>query len=52
MDKDGVTLGTVTYSPMTYCYNVINRGTDDENLRNVVTALYWYWNKAVAYPGN
>ncbi|GEM_PF-2074474 len=34
--------GTVTYSPMKYCYNVLNSGTDDENLKNVVRAFYLY----------
>ncbi|MBQ6262094.1 MAG: choice-of-anchor J domain-containing protein [Clostridia bacterium] len=40
--SDGTTEGSVTYSPLTYCYNVLNGGTDDVNHNNVVTALLWY----------
>lgn len=47
--SDGTNTGSVTYSPMTYCYNVISRGTNDENLPTVVKALYWYWQNAAAY---
>ena len=40
---------SVTYSPMTYCCNVLNGGSDDENLQNVVKALYKYNKAAEAY---
>ena len=45
---------TVTYSPMTYCYNVV---TDTDNqysdgLKNVCRALYLYSQKAALYFGN
>ena len=45
---------TVTYSPMTYCYNVV---TDTDNqysdgLKNVCRALYLYSQKAASYFGN
>ncbi len=41
----------VTYSPMTYCYNVLKGYTGDkaEELKNVVRALYLYNSKANAY---
>ncbi|MBR5975243.1 MAG: choice-of-anchor J domain-containing protein [Clostridiales bacterium] len=35
----GETSGTVTYSPMTYCYNVVT-GNSDEKLQNVCRTLY------------
>ena len=41
--KKGETeLGSVTYSPMNYCYKALHSGTQDEKLQNVVKALYWY----------
>ena len=47
--SDGTTVGSVTYSPMTYCYNVLDRGTDDPNLTVAVKSLYHYWKAAVDY---
>ncbi len=41
--------GSVEYCPLTYCYNVLNGGSDDENLQNVCRALYLYWQAAKAY---
>ena len=38
----------VTYSPMTYCYNVLNGSYSDE-LKNVVRALYLYNSAANTY---
>ena len=35
--------GTVTYSPMTYCYKAANSETAGEKLKNTVKALYNYW---------
>ena len=35
--------GTVTYSPMTYCYKAANSETASEKLKNTVKALYNYW---------
>ena len=32
--------GSVTYNPMTYCYNVLNGGTTNDALKNVCRALY------------
>ena len=37
--------GTVTYSPMTYCYNVLS-GEYDEKLQNVCKALYMFQDAA------
>ncbi|MBQ9199677.1 MAG: hypothetical protein IJ141_05810, partial [Lachnospiraceae bacterium] len=34
--------GSVTYNAMTYCYNVLNGGSDNVKLQNVVKALYKY----------
>ena len=47
--SDGTTNGSVTYSPMTYCYNVISRGINDAKLKNVVKSLYLYWTAAKAF---
>ena len=41
--------GTVTCSPLNYIYNVLEGGTEDENLKNAAKALYWYWKAANAY---
>ena len=50
--------GTVTYSPLNYCRNVLtlSTSTEDEaqnehykNLQNVVKTLYWYWQAACGY---
>ncbi|MED9970031.1 MAG: hypothetical protein UFA98_08495 [Ruminococcus sp.] len=47
----GDNLGTITYSPMNYCYNVLAGGTADENLTFVVKTLYWYSEAAKNYFG-
>ena len=39
--------GTVTYSPMTYCYKA--QTSSNAKLANVVKALYQYWVEADAY---
>ena len=39
--------GTVTYSPMTYCYKAQN--SSDTKLANTVKALYLYWQAADLY---
>lgn len=46
-----VTIGdyTISYSPLSYAYAVMNSENSDENLRNVVKALYLYNQAAVAY---
>ena len=38
--------GRVTYNVMTYCYNVLNGGSDEDNLKNVCKALYLYAEEA------
>ena len=42
--NDGESTGTITYCPMTYCYNVLNQDTTDDNrnLQNVCKALVLY----------
>ncbi len=47
--KKGNEDGSVTYSPMTYCYNVLKNETTDEKLKNVCRALYLYGKEAVLY---
>jgi len=39
----------VTYNVMTYCYNVLNDSTVDDNLQNVCKALYKYAQAAKTY---
>ena len=41
--------GSVKYNAMTYCYNVLNGGSDDAALKNVCRALYLYAQAAKAY---
>ena len=58
--KDSVTLtvtageesGSVTYSPMNYCYNALNGGTSNNNLKNVIKALCSYAQAAESYFNN
>ncbi len=47
--KGDAELGTVIYSPMNYCYKVLHGSTDNESLKNVVKALYWYSEAANDY---
>ena len=42
---------SITYSPMNYCYNVLNGSSDDAKLQNVVKALYLYSQAANEYFG-
>lgn len=39
----------ISYSPLNYCKNVLDDDTTDENLQNVVKALYAYWQAADQY---
>lgn len=41
--------GTISYSPMNYCYNALNNSDTEEKLTNVIKALYVYWNEAYQY---
>ena len=47
-EDDSVTYN-VTYNVMTYCYNVLNDGKVDDNLKNVCKALYKYAQAAKTY---
>ena len=50
--KNGETvLGTITYSPMNYCYKALHGGTTDERLINAVKALVAYADAAKVYFG-
>ncbi|SCW65414.1 hypothetical protein SAMN02910456_02400 [Ruminococcaceae bacterium YRB3002] len=40
---------SVTYNPLTYCYNVVKGTGYEESLVNVCKALYNYWEEAVIY---
>lgn len=40
---------SISYSPLNYCKNASDGGSDDENLINIVKALYLYWQAANAY---
>ncbi len=42
-------LGTITYSPMNYCYKALNGGTENKNLINAVKALVAYSDAANEY---
>ena len=42
---------SMTYNAMAYCYNVLNGGSEDENLQNVCRALYLYAQAAINYAG-
>ncbi|MCR5783112.1 MAG: hypothetical protein K6G90_10310 [Clostridia bacterium] len=41
--------GSVTYSPLNYCKTVLDDETQPDELKDVVKALYFYWQAAVAY---
>lgn len=45
------TQGTISYSPMNYCYNVLSNEAyaDNTNLQNVVRSIYKYWQSAKYY---
>ena len=45
----GTAGGSVTYSPMNYCYKVLTGGTESESLINAVKALYLYSQAAKRY---
>ena len=45
-------IGDVTYCPLTYCRHMLENGAENPKLQDVVTALYWYWNKADVYFEN
>ena len=45
----GAESGSVTYSPMNYCSNVISDDTNDQNLINVTKTLILYAQAAEAY---
>ena len=45
----GTAGGSVTYSPMNYCYKVLNGSTESESLINAVKALYLYSQAAERY---
>ncbi len=48
----GETSGKIKYSPLTYCYNILNGGSDDENLIAVCRALYDFYGAAKKYARN
>ncbi|MBR2524735.1 MAG: InlB B-repeat-containing protein [Clostridiales bacterium] len=44
--------GTISYCPLTYCYNVLSRIYDNAPLRDVCSALYLYHLEAKSYKEN
>lgn len=48
---DGSVTGSVTYNPLTYCYNVLSAesGTYGSDLENVCKALYVYYGEVLNY---
>lgn len=52
--ENDTAVGTISYSPMSYAYAVLNKYPEEgekDTLRNVVIALYDYYEKAKAYKG-
>ncbi|MGN0578822.1 MAG: hypothetical protein ACI4J4_09385, partial [Ruminiclostridium sp.] len=51
--ENEIAVGTISYSPMSYAYAVLNKygAGEKDTLRNVVIALYDYYEKAKAYKG-
>ena len=49
--ENGTEVGTISYSPMSYAYAVLNKygAGEKDTLRNVVIALYEYYENAKAY---
>ena len=47
--KGDTVIGTITYSPMTYCYRACDSGTANTRLQNVAKALYAYSQAANEY---
>ena len=41
--------GSVTYSPMTYCYKAVSDANTSNKLKNAAKALYLYWYEADNY---
>ncbi len=39
----------IEYHPLTYCYKILNGGSDDVKLQNVCKAMYLYYKAAVDY---
>ena len=48
----GESSGTIEYNPVTYCYNVLNGGSDDEDLQLICRALYTFFIEARGYASN
>lgn len=54
-EANEVTVGGVTisnYSPLSYAYKVLNGGSTDENLQNLMKAMYLYNQEANTYFGD
>ena len=43
---------TVSFSPMNYCKEMLADNAQDDNLKNALKALYWYWDAADLYFNN
>lgn len=42
--KDNVCIAELTYGPFSYAEKVVNSGNSSSELKNLMNALYWYWN--------
>lgn len=51
--ENGVKVGEISYSPLSYVYSVLKAYTTDDgthdNVRNLVKSIYQYYDKAAAY---
>lgn len=51
--ENGVKVGKISYSPLSYVYSVLKAYTTDDgthdNVRNLVKSIYQYYDKAAAY---
>ena len=46
---NGTSGSYIEYHPLTYCYKILNGGSDDVKLQNVCKAMYLYYKAAVDY---
>ena len=42
--KDNACITELTYGPFSYAEKVVNSGNSSSELKNLMNALYWYWN--------
>lgn len=42
--KDNACITELTYGPFSYAEKVVDSGNSSSELKNLMNALYWYWN--------